>query len=456
MAEVADEVAPLAGVGDGRRAAAARRHPAAGRAVRARPARRPRARARCTSRSCEVSGGGAAGPAPTRCSRARCEAGLGRRGLPLTPPGRGPARRRARDDPRSWATRRTSSPSPTSSTSSGGWGCGARPAGRARAASSPTCWASPTSTRSRYGLLMERFLSPLRHALPDIDIDVESARRTEVYEPDPRPLRRRAVRLRVDDGHLPGPARHPRRRRRARAAARRDRRDRQGVSRTSGPTRCGPRCATCPSCAPAALAGERPARPAVPAGRAARRAAAPHRAAPVRGAAVRPHPARPHPGRGELAGLPDEPVRQGRRRGSSGCSSSTCSASGCSRRSRTPSTRSSGSTATRVDIDAVPRDDPATFALIQSTRTLGCFQIESPGQRELVGKFAPETFDDLIIDISLFRPGAGQERHGDAVPRGPAGLAGALRAAPRPARRSSPRPAASSSSTSRCCRSSRR
>jgi error-prone DNA polymerase len=60
---------------------------------------------------------------------------------------------------------------------------------------------------------------------------------------------------------------------------------------------------------------------------------------------------------------------------------------------------------TDVDIDAVPRDDPETFRLIQSTRTLGCFQIESPGQRELVGKFAPETFGDIIIDISLFRPG---------------------------------------------------
>jgi error-prone DNA polymerase len=59
----------------------------------------------------------------------------------------------------------------------------------------------------------------------------------------------------------------------------------------------------------------------------------------------------------------------------------------------------------QVDIDTVPRDDPAAFALVQSTKTLGCFQIESPGQRELVGKFSPETFDDLIIDISLFRPG---------------------------------------------------
>ncbi|MEZ0164067.1 DNA polymerase III subunit alpha [Kineococcus sp. LSe6-4] len=61
-----------------------------------------------------------------------------------------------------------------------------------------------------------------------------------------------------------------------------------------------------------------------------------------------------------------------------------------------------------VDLDdrsQVPLDDPATYALIRSTRTLGCFQIESPGQRELVGKFGPRTFDDIIVDISLFRPG---------------------------------------------------
>ncbi|MGY1813182.1 DNA polymerase III subunit alpha [Blastococcus sp. SYSU D00820] len=58
-----------------------------------------------------------------------------------------------------------------------------------------------------------------------------------------------------------------------------------------------------------------------------------------------------------------------------------------------------------VDIDAVPRDDPTTFELIRSTRTLGMFQIESPGQRELVGKFGPQTFEDIIVDISLFRPG---------------------------------------------------
>ena len=60
----------------------------------------------------------------------------------------------------------------------------------------------------------------------------------------------------------------------------------------------------------------------------------------------------------------------------------------------------------RVDIDALaPFDDPATYDLIDRAQTLGCFQIESPGQRELVGKFAPQDFSDIVIDISLFRPG---------------------------------------------------
>ncbi|MCX4822058.1 DNA polymerase III subunit alpha [Streptomyces sp. NBC_01142] len=57
------------------------------------------------------------------------------------------------------------------------------------------------------------------------------------------------------------------------------------------------------------------------------------------------------------------------------------------------------------DPEQVPPDDPATYRLIQSTETLGCFQIESPGQRDLVGRLQPSTFDDLVVDISLFRPG---------------------------------------------------
>jgi error-prone DNA polymerase len=59
----------------------------------------------------------------------------------------------------------------------------------------------------------------------------------------------------------------------------------------------------------------------------------------------------------------------------------------------------------RVDLEAVPADDEPTYDLIRTSRTLGCFQIESPGQRELVAKLGPRTMADLVIDISLFRPG---------------------------------------------------
>jgi error-prone DNA polymerase len=82
----------------------------------------------------------------------------------------------------------------------------------------------------------------------------------------------------------------------------------------------------------------------------------------------------------------------------------------------------------RIDIDAMPRDDSATYAMIQRSETLGCFQIESPGQRELVKKLAPRDIADLIVDISLFRPGPVNSdmigpflrtRHGLAEPRYP-------------------------------------
>ena len=58
-----------------------------------------------------------------------------------------------------------------------------------------------------------------------------------------------------------------------------------------------------------------------------------------------------------------------------------------------------------VDLDQIPRRDEETFELVRSSRTLGCFQIESPGQRELLQKLQPTQWKDLIVDISLFRPG---------------------------------------------------
>lgn len=62
-------------------------------------------------------------------------------------------------------------------------------------------------------------------------------------------------------------------------------------------------------------------------------------------------------------------------------------------------------TGEEIALEDVPRDDPATYALVRTSRTLGCFQIESPGQRELIGRLQPRDLDDLVVDISLFRPG---------------------------------------------------
>jgi error-prone DNA polymerase len=82
----------------------------------------------------------------------------------------------------------------------------------------------------------------------------------------------------------------------------------------------------------------------------------------------------------------------------------------------------------RLDLDRIPDGDPATYELIRSAETLGCFQIESPGQRDLVARLQPATFHDLIVDISLFRPGPVAadmvrpfiaRRHGRVVPTYP-------------------------------------
>ncbi|HZB02260.1 MAG TPA: DNA polymerase III subunit alpha [Actinomycetota bacterium] len=59
----------------------------------------------------------------------------------------------------------------------------------------------------------------------------------------------------------------------------------------------------------------------------------------------------------------------------------------------------------KIDLDRIPLDDEATFDMIRASDTLGCFQIESPGQRELLQKLQPTRWEDLIVDISLFRPG---------------------------------------------------
>lgn len=56
-------------------------------------------------------------------------------------------------------------------------------------------------------------------------------------------------------------------------------------------------------------------------------------------------------------------------------------------------------------IDSIPHEDPEVYELLRSTRTVGCFQVESPGMRQLLGRLQPERFSDIVATISLFRPG---------------------------------------------------
>lgn len=57
------------------------------------------------------------------------------------------------------------------------------------------------------------------------------------------------------------------------------------------------------------------------------------------------------------------------------------------------------------DIAALPLDDAKTFELIQAAHTTAVFQLESRGMKELIKRLKPDSFDDLIALVALFRPG---------------------------------------------------
>ncbi len=58
-----------------------------------------------------------------------------------------------------------------------------------------------------------------------------------------------------------------------------------------------------------------------------------------------------------------------------------------------------------VAIDRIPLDDPETFALIKSARTTALFQLESRGMRDLIARLQPDTFEEIVALVALFRPG---------------------------------------------------
>ncbi|MDP3732234.1 MAG: DNA polymerase III subunit alpha, partial [Candidatus Omnitrophota bacterium] len=58
-----------------------------------------------------------------------------------------------------------------------------------------------------------------------------------------------------------------------------------------------------------------------------------------------------------------------------------------------------------IDIDNIPLDDSNTYKLLTSGKTIGVFQVESSGMRDLLKKLEPERFEDLIALLALYRPG---------------------------------------------------
>ena len=58
-----------------------------------------------------------------------------------------------------------------------------------------------------------------------------------------------------------------------------------------------------------------------------------------------------------------------------------------------------------VALDKIPMDDAKTYDLLCRGDSLGVFQLESDGMRELLIKMAPEQFSDLIALVALYRPG---------------------------------------------------
>src|SRR3954466_8647117 len=59
----------------------------------------------------------------------------------------------------------------------------------------------------------------------------------------------------------------------------------------------------------------------------------------------------------------------------------------------------------KIDLSRVPLDDPEVFAEIQKADTVGCFQIESRAQMQVILRTRPETIDDITVQVALVRPG---------------------------------------------------
>jgi DNA polymerase-3 subunit alpha len=62
-------------------------------------------------------------------------------------------------------------------------------------------------------------------------------------------------------------------------------------------------------------------------------------------------------------------------------------------------------TGEEIGVKTLPLDDSRTFEVFQAGNTDGVFQFESPGMKDLLRRFRPEQFRDLIALNALYRPG---------------------------------------------------
>jgi error-prone DNA polymerase len=59
----------------------------------------------------------------------------------------------------------------------------------------------------------------------------------------------------------------------------------------------------------------------------------------------------------------------------------------------------------QIDLSRIGLDDQDVFAEIQQADTVGCFQIESRAQMQVILRTRPETIDDITVQVALVRPG---------------------------------------------------
>ena len=59
----------------------------------------------------------------------------------------------------------------------------------------------------------------------------------------------------------------------------------------------------------------------------------------------------------------------------------------------------------KVDIEKLPLDDAASYEMLTRGETVGVFQLESSGMRDLVRQARPTNIEDIIALVALYRPG---------------------------------------------------